>query len=123
MSDSLVMYQTVHVNGVERWTLCHIYPTFAILQPIRLTPHTIVIVAPYEYQRSSSPIVMWLLSTDRAELHQFNTPEDVPGGYAILSHVWGRDEQLFQDTEQLRVQCAATGVNPRDLASPKVRES
>ena len=66
---------------------------------------------------------MWLLSTDRAELHQFNSPEDVPGGYAILSHVWGRDEQLFQATEQLRVQCAATGANPRDLASPKVRES
>lgn len=30
---------------------------------------------------------MWFLSVDRAELHAFVSPEDVPGGYAILSHV------------------------------------
>ena len=41
---------------------------------------------------------MWLLSTDRAELHYFSDPEDIPGGYAILSHVWGNREQLFHHT-------------------------
>ncbi|KAI1795432.1 hypothetical protein LXA43DRAFT_1058566 [Ganoderma leucocontextum] len=31
---------------------------------------------------------MWLLITDRAELHYFASPGDVEDGYAILSHVW-----------------------------------
>ena len=65
---------------------------------------------------------MWLLNTTRAELHFFPSPESVPRGYAILSHVWDREEQTFQDTQNLRTQCAATGENPRDLASPKVRQ-
>ena len=64
---------------------------------------------------------MWLLSTDRAELHYFHTPESVSGGYAILSHVWEGQEQTFKEAQDLRAQCTRTGQNPRDLASPKVR--
>ena len=45
---------------------------------------------------------MWLLSTDRAELKYYSTPESVPGGYAILSHVWEETEQTFQDVQALR---------------------
>ena len=65
---------------------------------------------------------MWLLSTDRAELHFFPSPDAVTGGYAILSHTWGNNEQTFQDTQALRDQCAETGRNPRDLSTVKVRE-
>ncbi|KAI1787279.1 HET-domain-containing protein [Ganoderma leucocontextum] len=65
-------------------------------------------------------ISMWLLSTNRAELHFFPSPESVPRGYAILSHVWDKEEQTFQDTQKLCTQCATTGGNPRDLASPKI---
>ena len=44
---------------------------------------------------------MWLLSTARAELKFFPHPEDVPGGYAILSHVWLTDgeEDSFQKVQ------------------------
>ena len=66
---------------------------------------------------------MWLLSTDRAELHHFHDPTCVPGGYAILSHVWEGPEQTFRELQELRVKCAALEQIPRDLASPKVRES
>ncbi|PIL33591.1 hypothetical protein GSI_04214 [Ganoderma sinense ZZ0214-1] len=89
---------------------------------------------------------MWLLSTDRAELHYFASPEDVPGGYAILSHVWDKEEQTFQDLQRLREECASARTNiitpsvsffkrkrspvtsvrnpnPRDFASAKIRES
>ena len=65
---------------------------------------------------------MWLLSTSRAELHFFPSPESVPRGYAILSHVWDREEQTFQDTQNLCTQCATAGGSPRDLASPKVKQ-
>ena len=68
---------------------------------------------------------MWLLSTSRAELHEFPSPEAVPEGYAILSHVWNTDgeEQTFQVTQWLREICAKTGVNPRDSAHPKIRHA
>ncbi|KAI1791126.1 HET-domain-containing protein [Ganoderma leucocontextum] len=65
---------------------------------------------------------MWLLSTDRAELHFFAAPEAVTGGYAILSHTWGHGEQSFQETQALHKRCEATGENPRDLVSLKIRE-
>ena len=66
---------------------------------------------------------MWLLSTSRAELHYFVSPEIVPGGYAILSHVWyPPNEQSFQDLQALRASCAAAGLNPRDYVSDKIRE-
>ncbi|TBU28712.1 hypothetical protein BD311DRAFT_313844 [Dichomitus squalens] len=64
---------------------------------------------------------MWLLSTDRAELHEFASPEAVQGGYAILSHVWDDGEQSFQVTQTLREVCTKTGANPRDLSQPKIR--
>ncbi|RDX43433.1 HET-domain-containing protein [Lentinus brumalis] len=63
---------------------------------------------------------MWLLSTSRAELKYFVSPESV-GGYAILSHVWNEVEQSHQDIQALRILCAQTGQNPRDLASDKIR--
>lgn len=66
---------------------------------------------------------MWLLSTDRAELHQFISPEDIPNGYAILSHVWGSNEQSYQDTQSLQARAVASGTNPRDLSSAKVRQA
>ncbi|KAI0326354.1 HET-domain-containing protein [Cubamyces sp. BRFM 1775] len=66
---------------------------------------------------------MWLLSTDRAELYPFPDPFQVPdGGYAILSHVWGTDEQTFQDVQALASRCKTTGQNPRDLVGAKIRE-
>ncbi|TBU51594.1 heterokaryon incompatibility protein-domain-containing protein [Dichomitus squalens] len=66
---------------------------------------------------------MWLLSTDRAELHYFIDPEAVPGGYAILSHVWGEDEQLFHDTPRYRKDMRPDRPNVRDTtASEKVRQ-
>ncbi|KAJ3005176.1 hypothetical protein NUW54_g4461 [Trametes sanguinea] len=45
---------------------------------------------------------MWLLSTRNLQLVYFNGPADVPGGYAILSHVWQAKEQSFQDIKQLQ---------------------
>ena len=66
---------------------------------------------------------MWLLSTHRAELHYFPSPELVPGGYAIFSHTWGDNEQTFQETQALYQQCKKSSKNPRELSSEKVRES
>ena len=68
---------------------------------------------------------MWLLSTNRAELHDFSGPEDpsILGGYAILSHTWGKDEQTFKETQALCERCKETGENPRDLSTAKVRKS
>ena len=45
---------------------------------------------------------MWLLSTSNAELRRFN-PDDSTNmpQYAILSHVWGKDEQTFQDVQAI----------------------
>ena len=65
---------------------------------------------------------MWLLSTDRAELHYFTSPESVPGGYAILSHVWDQTkEQSFQDIRTLEFECRSDLRNPRDSVSDKIR--
>ncbi|KAI0662707.1 heterokaryon incompatibility protein-domain-containing protein [Cubamyces menziesii] len=66
---------------------------------------------------------MWLLRTDRAELVHFNEP---PPKYAILSHVWGQEEQSFQDLQVLLAECHradrdGSGKNPRSQASAKVR--
>ncbi|KAH9926545.1 heterokaryon incompatibility protein-domain-containing protein [Epithele typhae] len=44
---------------------------------------------------------MWLLGTARANLVFFPQPEDVRGGYAILSHTWGREEETFQKVQKL----------------------
>ncbi len=67
---------------------------------------------------------MWLLSTDRAELHPFDSVEAAQiARFAILSHVWDKTEQSFQETQALCDQCTLTNCNPRDLSSTKVRES
>ncbi|RDX43427.1 HET-domain-containing protein [Lentinus brumalis] len=66
---------------------------------------------------------MWLLSSSRAELQYFVSPDAVEGGYAILSHVWGQEEQTFQDLQHLRAKCAQKGQNPRDLACEKIKRS
>ncbi|PIL26326.1 hypothetical protein GSI_12082 [Ganoderma sinense ZZ0214-1] len=66
---------------------------------------------------------MWLLSTDRAELHYFARNFDTVGGYAILSHTWTGDEQTLQDVRAIGERCRASGTNPRDdpALSPKIR--
>ena len=57
---------------------------------------------------------MWLLSTDRAELCYFSSPENVTGGYAILSHTWGHDEETFQSIQALtRRYSGRTRESPR----------
>ena len=61
---------------------------------------------------------MWLLSTDRAELHYYVSPEEVPDGYAILSHVWDKKEHTFQEINALRTRCEGTDASPRDLLDP-----
>ncbi|KAI0740640.1 heterokaryon incompatibility protein-domain-containing protein [Earliella scabrosa] len=66
---------------------------------------------------------MWLLSTNRAELHNFKDHEAVDGGYAILSHTWGPNEQTFQEIQVLCEQCRTTGENPRDRAPEKIKQS
>ena len=67
---------------------------------------------------------MWLLSTDRAELHYFPRSFDAAGGYAILSHIWDGDEQTLQDVRAIVERCRGKGTNPRDdqELSPKIRE-
>lgn len=76
---------------------------------------------------------MWLLSTARAELKFFHSPEDVPGGYAILSHVWlpSSQEDTFQSVQRLskpswarRFMASISSTfqwNPRTRVSPKIR--
>ncbi|KAI1792666.1 HET-domain-containing protein [Ganoderma leucocontextum] len=65
---------------------------------------------------------MWLLSTDRAELRWFTDASAVPGGYAILSHTWGTQEQTFQEIRAIGERCKAPGKNPRDFVSHKIRK-
>lgn len=65
---------------------------------------------------------MWVLSTNRAELHYFSSPEDIKDGYAALSHVWDREEQSFQDVRRIQERCAADRTNPRDSVCQKIRK-
>ena len=64
---------------------------------------------------------MWLLSTDRAELHFFVSSSHIDGGYAILSHTWGNKESTFQNLQELNEQCRKDDENPRDFVTPKIR--
>ena len=66
---------------------------------------------------------MWLLSTDTAELHFFPSPEQVPDGYAILSHVWDDREMSFQDLVALCSECGSSDANPRDHVPSKIRNA
>ena len=61
---------------------------------------------------------MWLLRTDTAKLVYFAEP---PPKYAILSHVWNIQEQLFHELLELHV-TLPSNVNPRSKASSKVRD-
>ena len=65
---------------------------------------------------------MWLLSTDRAELHFFPNAVDVPGGYAILSHTWEAREQTYQDVRTIEERCKATGESPLGYVCEKIRK-
>ena len=55
----------------------------------------------------SSGLLMWLLSTKTLKLVPFNGPEAVPGGYAILSHVWRKveEEDTFQSVRLAAESC------------------
>jgi hypothetical protein len=64
---------------------------------------------------------MWLLSTARAELHYFDSPESVEDDYAILSHVWRTEEPSFQDIQALREKAISLGGTPRQYAGRKVQ--
>ena len=73
-------------------------------------------------RRDLKQFTMWLLSTSHAELRWFTDASAVPGpGYAILSHTWGAHEQTFQDVRSFGEQCKASGKNPRDFVSSKIR--
>lgn len=69
---------------------------------------------------------MWVLSTDRAELHFFSSPSVIPGGYAILSHTWNKEpgvdlEQSHQDVRDIISKCQKAGEIPRDRVCDKIR--
>ena len=66
---------------------------------------------------------MWVLSTSRAKLHFFQNPEEVPDGYAALSHVWDKKEgeQSFQDIQRINEDCNRNGTNPRDFVCEKIQ--
>ena len=65
---------------------------------------------------------MWVLSTNRAELHYFTGPEVITGGYAILSHTWSPSgEQTLQQVRAIGERCRQEGANPRDHVDSKVR--
>ena len=40
---------------------------------------------------------MWLLHATTKKLHFFTSEQEVPSGYAILSHTWGDEEVLFHE--------------------------
>ena len=53
----------------------------------------------------ASSSVMWLLNTKTGILRHFYHPQDVPGGYAILSHAWGPAEDTFQCVKEAEKKC------------------
>ena len=66
-------------------------------------------------------LAMRLLHTHTLKLHSFTSPEQVKGGYAILSHVWEEHEQTYEDLQAIHTQCEASGEDPRERVSPKIR--
>ena len=64
---------------------------------------------------------MWLLRTATLTLHYFVSPDQVKPGYVILSHVWDKDEQTFQDVRQIHARCEASGEDRRKAVSLKIR--
>ncbi|KAI0744230.1 heterokaryon incompatibility protein-domain-containing protein [Daedaleopsis nitida] len=67
---------------------------------------------------------MWLLDTRTLRLHYFVSPQAVKEGYAILSHVWDKHEQSFQDVQNIH-QCAEPSSDDslyaHNSVSPKIR--
>ena len=64
---------------------------------------------------------MWLLHTKTLELRFFTDSESVR--YAALSHVWEADDhrQPFREIQAIHSRCLASGEDPRDLVTAKVR--
>ena len=58
---------------------------------------------------------MWLLSTERAELHSFPNVESIVGTYAVISHVVSSDDISFWAIQHLHEQArgATKLFNPR----------
>ncbi|PIL33652.1 hypothetical protein GSI_04275 [Ganoderma sinense ZZ0214-1] len=65
---------------------------------------------------------MWLLHTSTGQLEHFNSPDNVKGGYAILSHVWQQPEMSFQELQALSSQPSSSQDTLLARASPKIRE-
>ena len=65
---------------------------------------------------------MWLLRTSTGELEHFDSPDNVKGGYAILSHVWQQPEMTFQELQALRLQPSSSQDTLLARAAPKIRE-
>lgn len=61
---------------------------------------------------------MHLLNTRRVELRYFNSCEAAPP-YAILSHVWGLNEQTFQEVQEI---VKSSPPNAEQRLSQKVRD-
>ena len=66
---------------------------------------------------------MRLLHTETLALQSFVAPDQVQGGYAILSHVWGEHETIYQDVERFHTESLITGTSPRTLVSEKIRRA
>ncbi|KAI0702605.1 heterokaryon incompatibility protein-domain-containing protein [Earliella scabrosa] len=65
---------------------------------------------------------MWVVKTSTLRLHYFLSPENVPGGYAILSHVWDHDEQSFQQLQEINSRENVSDHDRRKLISRKIRK-
>ena len=66
---------------------------------------------------------MRLIHTTTMEIKEFTLPAAVEEVYAILSHVWDKDEQSFQDVQRIHARCAETGERPQSLFSEKILRS
>ncbi|KAI1788652.1 hypothetical protein LXA43DRAFT_630302 [Ganoderma leucocontextum] len=64
---------------------------------------------------------MWLLHTKTLELRFFGDSKSVR--YAALSHVWAADDHLqpFRAIQGIHSRCLASGRDPRELVTAKVR--
>ena len=65
---------------------------------------------------------MWVLETSTLRLHYFISPEKVPGGYVILSHVWDQEELSFQQLQEINNRRYTSDKARRRLISPKVTQ-
>ena len=66
---------------------------------------------------------MWVHDTHTAKLVFKFSPESISGSYAILSHVWGKDEQTFQETEARCKEDSGLNINLRERHSVKIRQA